>query len=98
MLDVYYWTTPNGHKITIFLEEAGLAYNIKPVNIGKVDQFKCEFLTLSPNDRIPALVDHEPAGGGQPLAVFVSGGILLFLSQHHGPIPSRHSGERHEQL
>ena len=80
MIDVYYWTTPNGHKITIFLEEAGVSYNIKPVNIGKGEQFKAEFLAVSPNNRIPAMVDHEPAGGGAPLAMFESGAMLLYLA------------------
>jgi GSH-dependent disulfide-bond oxidoreductase len=89
MLDVYYWTTPNGHKITIFLEEAGLAYNIKPVNIGKGEQFKSEFLAVSPNNRIPALVDHAPAGGGKPIAVFESGAILLYLAEKTGKFLSR---------
>jgi GST-like protein len=89
MLDVYYWTTPNGHKITIFLEEAGLAYNIKPVNIGKGEQFKSEFLAVSPNNRIPALVDHAPAGGGKPIAVFESGAILLYLAEKTGQFLSR---------
>ena len=64
MIDLHYWTTPNGHKITIFLEEAGLAYRIIPVNISKGDQFKPEFLAVSPNNRIPGIVDHEPNGGG----------------------------------
>jgi GST-like protein len=80
MIDLYYWTTPNGHKITMFLEEAGLPYNIVPVNIGKGEQFKPEFLAVSPNNRIPAIVDHEPQGGGAPLAVFESGAILLYLA------------------
>jgi GSH-dependent disulfide-bond oxidoreductase len=89
MLDLYYWTTPNGHKITIFLEEAGLPYKIIPVNIGKGEQFKAEFLTVSPNNRIPALVDHAPAGGGAPLAVFESGAILLYLADKTGQFISR---------
>jgi GST-like protein len=89
MLDLYYWTTPNGHKITMFLEEAGLAYNIKPVNIGKGEQFKAEFLAVSPNNRIPALVDNAPAGGGKPIAVFESGAILFYLAEKTGKfIPS----------
>jgi len=89
MLDLYYWTTPNGHKVTIFLEEAGLAYNIKPVNIGKGEQFKADFLAVSPNNRIPALVDHAPAGGGKPISVFESGAILLYLADKTGKfIPS----------
>src|SRR5580658_5339223 len=70
MIDLYYWTTPNGHKITMFLEEAGLPYKIFPINIGKGDQFKPDFLAIAPNNRIPAMVDHEPKGGGKPLSVF----------------------------
>jgi GSH-dependent disulfide-bond oxidoreductase len=84
MIDVHYWTTPNGHKITIFLEEAGLQYKIIPVNISKGEQFKPEFLTISPNNRIPAIVDHEPADGGKPLSVFESGAILLYLADKTG--------------
>jgi GST-like protein len=80
MIDLHYWTTPNGHKITIFLEEAGLTYKIFPVNIGKGEQFKREFLAISPNNRIPAMVDHDPAGGGAPIAVFESGAMLLYLA------------------
>ena len=68
MIDLYYWTTPNGHKITIFLEETGLPYKIKPVNIGKGEQFKAEFLAVSPNNRIPAIVDHAPADDGEPFS------------------------------
>ncbi len=84
MIDLFYWTTPNGHKITIFLEEAGLQYKIIPVNIGKGEQFKPEFLAVSPNNRIPAIVDHEPADGGKPLPVFESGAILLYLAEKTG--------------
>ena len=84
MIDVHYWTTPNGHKITIFLEEAGLPYKIFPVNIGKGEQFKAEFLAISPNNRIPAIVDHEPADGGKPVSVFESGAILLYLADKTG--------------
>jgi GST-like protein len=80
MIDVHYWTTPNGHKITIFLEEAGLQYKLIPVNIGKGEQFKAEFLAVSPNNRIPAIVDHDPPGGGKPIAVFESGAILFYLA------------------
>jgi GSH-dependent disulfide-bond oxidoreductase len=80
MIDLHYWTTPNGHKITIFLEETGLPYKIFPVNIGKGEQFKREFLAVSPNNRIPAIVDHAPADGGGPLPVFESGAILLYLA------------------
>jgi GSH-dependent disulfide-bond oxidoreductase len=80
MIDLHYWTTPNGHKITIFLEETGLPYKFFPVNIGKGEQFKREFLAVSPNNRIPAIVDHAPAGGGAPISVFESGAILLYLA------------------
>jgi GSH-dependent disulfide-bond oxidoreductase len=84
MIDLHYWTTPNGHKVTIFLEEAGLAYKIVPVNISKGDQFKPEFLALSPNNRIPAIVDHTPKDGGKPIPVFESGAILLYLAEKTG--------------
>jgi GST-like protein len=84
MIDLYHWPTPNGHKITIFLEEAGLAYRIHPVNIGKGDQFKPEFLAISPNNRIPAIVDTAPADGGKPISLFESGAILLYLAEKTG--------------
>ena len=84
MIDLYYWTTPNGHKITLFLEEAGLEYTIKPVNIGKGEQFDPAFLAISPNNRIPAIVDHAPADGGKPISVFESGAILLYLAGKTG--------------
>jgi glutathione S-transferase len=84
MIEVYYWTTPNGHKITIFLEETGLPYAIKPVNIGKGEQFKPEFLAISPNNRIPAIVDNDPAGGGKPISIFESGAILQYLAEKTG--------------
>src|SRR5438094_9699606 len=84
MIDVYYWTTPNGHKITMFLEETGLPYKIMPVNIGKGEQFKSQFLAVSPKNRIPTIIDHAPAGGGEPIAVFESGANLLYLAQKTG--------------
>jgi GST-like protein len=84
MIDLYYWTTPNGHKITMFLEEAGLDYRLKPVNIGKGEQFEPAFLAVSPNNRIPAVVDHAPDGGGKPISVFESGAILLYLAGKTG--------------
>ncbi len=84
MIDLYYWTTPNGHKITLFLEEARLDYRLLPVNIGKGEQFAPEFLRLSPNNRIPAIVDHAPADGGAPVSVFESGAILLYLAGKTG--------------
>ncbi|MEH2085035.1 MAG: glutathione binding-like protein [Nostoc sp.] len=86
MIELYYWTTPNGHKITIFLEEVGLPYTIIPVNIGAGDQFKPEFLKISPNNRMPAIVDHLPADGGAPISVFESGAILLYLAEKTGKL------------
>lgn len=84
MIDLYYWTTPNGHKVTMFLEEAGLDYRIFPVNIGKGDQFQPDFLAISPNNRIPAIIDRAPADGGEPVSVFESGAILLYLADKTG--------------
>lgn len=84
MIDLHYWTTPNGHKITMFLEEAAVPYRIIPVNISAGDQFKPEFLAISPNNRIPAIVDHAPADGGAPVSVFESGAILLYLAEKTG--------------
>ncbi|UUT13981.1 glutathione binding-like protein [Pseudomonas zeae] len=84
MIDLYYWTTPNGHKISLFLEEAGLPYNVHPINIGQGEQFQPHFLKIAPNNRIPAIVDHEPADGGEPLSLFESGAILLYLSEKTG--------------
>jgi GST-like protein len=75
------WTTPNGHKITMFLEEAGLPYQVFPVNISQGDQFKPDFLNISPNNRIPAIIDNEPFDGGEPLSIFESGAILLYLAE-----------------
>lgn len=84
MLDLYYWTTPNGHKVSIFLEEAELPYRLVPVNISKGEQFAPDFLRISPNNRIPALVDNAPADGGAPLSLFESGAILLYLAEKIG--------------
>ncbi len=84
MIDLYYWTTPNGHKVTIFLEEAGLPYRTVPVNISKGEQFRPEFLRISPNNRIPAIVDDAPAEGGRPVSVFESGAILQYLAEKTG--------------
>src|ERR1700726_18538 len=78
MIDLYYWTTPNGHKITMFLEETATPYRIVPVNIAKGDQFNPDFLAISPNNRIPAILDREPADGGPAVSVFESGAILLY--------------------
>ncbi len=84
MLDLYYWTTPNGHKVRIFLEEAGLDYRVHPINIGKGEQFAPDFLRIAPNNRIPAIVDHDPADGGEEIALFESGAILLYLAEKTG--------------
>jgi GST-like protein len=84
MIDLYYWTTPNGHKITMFLEEAGLPYKIVPVNISKGEQFEPGFLRISPNNRMPAIIDHAPVGQKEPISVFESGAILLYLAEKSG--------------
>lgn len=84
MIDFYYWTTPNGHKVTLFLEETGMPYRMHPVNLGKGEQFKPEFLAISPNNRMPAIVDQDPKGGGAPISVFESGAILLYLADKTG--------------
>jgi GST-like protein len=89
MIDLYYWTTPNGHKITIFLEETGIPYRIVPIDISRGEQFGPDFLRISPNNRIPAIVDHAPTDGGTPVPVFESGAILLYLAEKTGRfIPS----------
>jgi GST-like protein len=84
MIELHYWPTPNGHKVTMFLEETGLAYEIRPVNIGTGEQFRPEFLAIAPNNRMPAIVDHAPADGGAPISVFESGAILLYLAEKTG--------------
>ncbi|HEV7716119.1 MAG TPA: glutathione S-transferase N-terminal domain-containing protein [Steroidobacteraceae bacterium] len=84
MIDFYYWGTPNGYKIALALAEMALPHRVVPVNIGAGEQFKPEFLAISPNNRIPAIVDHEPAGGGAPVSVFESGAILLYLAEKTG--------------
>jgi len=81
MIDLYYWPTPNGHKITIFLEETSLDYQIKPVNIGRGEQFEESFLKIAPNNRMPAIVDQNPSSGGSAISVFESGAILLYLAE-----------------
>jgi GST-like protein len=84
MIDLHYWPTPNGWKISIMLEECGLPYKLVPVNIGRGGQFSPEFLAISPNNRMPAIVDRDPAGGGEPVAVFESGAILIYLAEKTG--------------
>lgn len=84
MIDLHYWPTPNGHKITMFLEEAGVDYTIIPVDISAGDQFKPDFLAIAPNNRMPAIVDHAPTDGGAAISVFESGAILLYLAEKTG--------------
>lgn len=97
-IDVYYWPTPNGWKVTIMLEELGVPYNIIPVNIGKGEQFTSEFLKLSPNNRMPAIVDHEPLGGGAPLSIFESGAILEYLAEKYGKFMPKDPRGKYEVL
>src|SRR3546814_13199048 len=94
MSELHYWTTPNGHKISIFLEEAGVDYKIVPVQIGRGEQFKPEFLKISPNNRIPAIVDRNPIGGGEPIALFESGAIITYLAEKTGQFLSRSEERR----
>lgn len=84
MIDLYYWTTPNGHKVTLFLEEAGLEYKIIPINIANGDQFDPDFLKIAPNNRIPAMVDHAPIDGGAAISIFESGAMLQYLAEKTG--------------
>lgn len=98
MIDLYFAPTPNGHKITLFLEEAGLPYRLIRVDISKGEQFRPGFLDISPNNKIPAIVDHEPADGGAPLSLFESGEILLYLAEKSGQLLSGELRERHVTL
>lgn len=98
MIDLYYWTTPNGHKITFFLEEAALPYTIHPINLGRGDQFQPGFLAISPNNRIPAIVDREPVDDGAPIPIFESGAILLYLAEKTGKFLSSDLRGRAETL
>ncbi|MGZ5924200.1 MAG: glutathione S-transferase N-terminal domain-containing protein, partial [Rhizomicrobium sp.] len=84
MLELFYWPTPNGKKVMILLEELGVPYTIKATNIGRGDQFDPEFLKFSPNNRMPALVDSEPKGGGAPVRIFESGAIMMYVAEKHG--------------
>ncbi len=95
MIELYYWPTPNGHKITLFLEEARLPYKIKPVNIGKGEQFAPEYLKISPNNKMPAIVDTDPLGGGGPLSLFESGAILQYLAEKTGKFSPKDARERY---
>ncbi len=98
MIELHYWPTPNGHKIPIFLEEAGLKYVIRPVDIGKGDQFKPEYLAISPNNKMPAIVDTAPADGGAPVSVFESGAILVYLAEKTGRFLPPGLRERNQTL
>ena len=98
MIDVYYWPTPNGWKVTIMLEECGLDFSIKPVDIGGGDQFKPEFLRISPNNRMPAIVDQDPPGGGTPVAIFESGAILEYLADKTGKFLPAEGADRYRVL
>jgi len=84
MIDLHYWPTPNGKKVTILLEEAGIPYTIVPVNIGRGDQFSADFLKMNPNHRMPVMVDKAPAGGGEPIVIFESGAIMMYLAEKVG--------------
>ena len=84
MIDLHYWPTPNGKKVTILLEEAEIPYRIIPVNIGRGDQFTPQFLKMNPNHRMPVMVDNAPAGGGEPIVIFESGAIMLYLAEKVG--------------
>lgn len=98
MIDLHYWPTPNGHKITMFLEETGMPYRIVPVNIGTGAQFEPAFLALAPNNRMPAILDTQPAGGGAPVSVFESGAILLYLAEKSGTLLPADLRGRYEVL
>lgn len=98
MIDLYYWTTPNGHKITMFLEAAGVPYRINPINISKGEQLKPDFLAISPNNRIPAIVDRNPKGGGEPISMFESGAILIYLAEKTGQFLPTDQRARYEVL
>ncbi|QOQ73240.1 glutathione S-transferase N-terminal domain-containing protein [Pseudomonas poae] len=98
MIDLYYWTTPNGHKVSLFLEEAGLPYKVHPINIGQGEQFKPDFLKIAPNNRIPAIVDHDPTDGGAPISLFESGAILLYLAEKTGQFIPKDLRGRQEAL
>ena len=98
MIELHYWPTPNGHKITLFLEEAGLPYEIKPVNIGAGEQFKPDFLKIAPNNRMPAIVDTAPEDGGAPVSLFESGAILVYLAEKTGKFLSAETRVRYDTL
>ena len=98
MIDLYYWPTPNGQKITIMLEETGLRHRVIPINIGRGDQFDPAFLAISPNNRMPVIVDREPLGGGAPISVFESGAILMYLADKYGKFLAKDGAKRWDTI
>src|SRR5438477_2185823 len=96
MIDLYFWPTGNGKKIIILLEELGLPYTIKPINIGRGDQLTPEFLKISPNGRMPAIIDHEPMGGGAPISIFESGPIMMYLAEKTGRFYPQDQGSKYD--
>jgi GST-like protein len=96
MIDLHFWPTPNGRKVTILLEECGMEYRIVPCNIGRGDQFTDEFLAIGPNNRMPAMVDHDPMGGGEPIAIFESGAIMMYIAEKAGKFFPQTPRERYE--
>jgi GST-like protein len=98
MIDLHYWTTPNGHKITMYLEETGLPYRVVPVNLQKDEQFKEDFLRIAPNNKMPAIADHDPIGGGAPISVFESGAILLYLVEKTGQLMPKDTRARMDAM
>jgi len=96
MMDIHYWPTPNGKKVTILLEECGTEYNMVPCAIGVGDQFTDEFLAISPNNRMPALVDHDPMGGGDPITIFESGSMMMYIAEKEGKFWLQTAREKYE--
>jgi GST-like protein len=96
MIDVYYWPTPNGKKVTILLEECGLEYKVIPVNISRGDQFAENFLKIGPNNRMPAIVDHAPKGGGAPIGIFESGAIMMYIAEKAGKFWPQDTRKKYE--
>ncbi len=96
MIDIHYWPTPNGKKVTILLEECGLPYRVVACSIGQGDQFKDTFLAISPNNRMPAMVDHDPKDGGEPIALFESGAIMMYIAEKAGQFYPQDLRARHE--
>ncbi|RDZ26334.1 glutathione S-transferase N-terminal domain-containing protein [Lysobacter silvisoli] len=98
MIDLYFWPTPNGLKLKLFMEESGLPHRLMPIDIGKGEQFDPDYLKISPNNKIPALVDHEPLGGGAPLSLFESGAMLQYLAEKTGRFLPAEPRRRYEVL